>query len=531
MKKFFFDTVYGGAYDAVTGNGTVSDSTKELIFQSNVILFLAGLNSAQAPDPSITPYANSVAGFLLNHLAWAPDGPGTWYALSSRTGANAEPGGWLSPSEVYPSYALLWMYKMTGNSTYLDAARINLNYQMTHFPDGHVLRGDNLDVNYRSPERMSYYTIWQITGNQSYLDYLKKFQTATTGKVGWENADRNGTIVTLYIHGNTALDLADYILASGDKSSLDEARSLVANYAIQGHTDYSRGSDQGKDYYQKLLAMDLAMWTVTGETNYQTDAIRAYKQFVRFWDSSPPYGFWSSLEKVTKTCFSRGYPSGVDMTPPVIETKSVDPNRITARITDPSYQWLGINYTGVGVNANSVFLFYAIDGKSWLLLNMAPLGNNTYTASLPAIVQRPGHNVQYMISASDYFNNTSTLPAAPALEVVTTSGILPVTTDFSWLPLFIVILGAALAVWVGYRYADEKTPPTAAAQVRCVLPCRYWNLCQHRHFPICSTSGRYPIDDGRYYCHNCIARGFDWWYQNYGLYQKTVDVFDDNRTA
>lgn len=568
IENYFFDPVYGGAYFSVGEQGQVLNPSKDATYQTNVILFLAGVDS-EVPDPQTAKYITSAASFIVDHLYPGPYGVGTWWSSTDRSGASGVWPGWLAPSEAYMSYGLLWAYKITGNHTYLDVAKANLNYQMSHFPNGHILRADDSDITYRSPERMTYYLMWKLTGNQSYLDYLHTFVTAATGIVGWETANVSGKIVRTYIHGESVLDLVQYATASNDQSALGEARQRVAEYWLEGGNDYSNSSDSGKDYHQKLLGDDLSLWTATGNVQYRDESIRAYLDFVKFWDPNPPFGFWASLAKIQKTCFSRGYPSGVDMTPPII-TAASEGQKITATIVDPNYNWLNMTQKGIGVNPDLAYLFYSLDGQTWSgNIKMAQAGNNTYTAVVPVGVAAA--NPHYLISASDYFNNTSTVEVtAPPFTatstqtlstVHSTSILTSVTTTglgVSNLPplgfglaIAMAGAGAALAAGLGLALARRQgdlaywvpqptntmkvwaTPqptyalPPAPTPTQCTLPCRYWRVCQHRHFPICSTNTRpYPVDDDRYYCHNCIARNFDWWYHNYGRYKKTVDVFE-----
>jgi hypothetical protein len=551
VEKYIIDEMYGGAYSAVGGNGTVTDSSKDTLFQTNAILFLAGLEE-QNPDPQVRHYIDLIASFMVDHLTPGPGGPGTWYGSSDRTGTDLSPAVIFLPSEPYMSYGLLWAYKITGNQTYLSFAKINLDNVIKVFPDARVLNFAGKDISYRESYRMPYYMMWQVTGNETYLDYAKKFQASVQGRNAWETTNANGTIVKLYVHGSAILDEIQYGLLAGDSGAVNEAGQLVEQYWNQHGDDYAITPDSGRDYYQKLVSIDLALWSATGNAKYQDEARRAYFGLLQFWDPSSPYGFWASLAKQIKTCFSRGYPSLVDITAPDITIQNATWQQIRANITDPTYVSLGTVMRGIGVNPSLVYLHYSTDGATWTSLQMASLGNNLYSVNLPSGLH--AGNVQFLISASDFFNNTSTMPVTPVGGVVTSQTteitsqktvIPPVTTNFSWLPLLVLFgVGVAiLALWLGNRYAPfggilpsagplyspgaAIAPPPAASPADCVLPCRYWRVCQHRHFPICSANNRpYPVDDGRYYCHNCIARNFDWWYQNYGRYKKTVDVFE-----
>lgn len=521
IENYFFDNVYGGTYYSVDGQGRVLNPSKDVVYQTNVILFLAGVESEVA-DGQTSHYVGAAASYVVDHLQPGPHGPGTWYAATNRTGGSREWMGWLAPSETYVSYGLLWAYKITGNRTYFDVAKTNLDYQMTHFPDGRVLRDDDLDVSYRSPERMTYYLMWQLTGNQTYLNYAKAFHSVTAGMVGWETAKTNGTVTRLYLHGESILDLVQYSLVSGDQGAISESRERVAQYWAQGGNDYSNSSDHGKDYYQKLLGYDLSLWSATGEETYRAESIRAYREFVKFWDPSPPYGFWASLAKTQKTCFSRGYPAQVDMIPPLIAIDSAMFSQVTAKITDPDYQWLGMNLRGIGVDANTVELLYSINGHDWVGIPMSLSGEGIFIASLPSSLQ--GQNVQYLITASDHFNNTSRILFTPSGP--------PLVIDLQPLGfgLAIAMAGAGVAMAVGlglaltgrreYATAVWATQPASGGRL-----CRYWGVpCPHRHYRVCIGPTPEAIDQGRYYCHGCIVKNYAYWFENYQRYGKSVDL-------
>lgn len=498
IKPYLFDTVYGGAYHSLDGNGNVLDASKDVIFQANVILLLAGMNSKQMPDPDVKRYLDSSAGFIVRYLEWGPDGPGNWYLSTARNGSNPQPMTWLAPSEAYVSYALLWAYLTTGNQSYLNAAKINIDFQMENFPDGHLMtdvRGHSGDVGYRSPERLAYYTMGQVTHNSSYLEYAKTFQAANYGSNGWEHTYVNGTRVKLYLHGNAVLDEDQYALATGDPTALSEGQQLVDAYWAQGGT--------GRDYDQDRLAIDLTLWTLTSNEKYRHDALLTYQDLLKFWDPNPPFGFWSDLGKTTKTCFSRGYPL-LDLTPPVI-VADPEGQKVTAKIVDPTFQWLGLNYSGIGVNPASVYLFYSLDGHSWGgSMLMQTNGGDSYTALVPQDVA--ARNPLYLISASDYFNNTSwaeftkpptttsvavaststTTPIVIASKTSTTVPLVVAPTSSLGLAFAVIAAGlasAALVVVAGLMYRPARRPmPPAERLGHLVCRCPYWWECYRWHY-------------------------------------------------
>lgn len=500
VERYLFDPTYGGAYFSADGQGNVVNDSKNIIFQTNVILFLAGMVSTQSPDPQTKTYVDSAARFVVDHLKWGTYGPGTWIFSTDRNGSNPVqmvPGG-VAATEAYFSYGLLWAYKITGNSEYLNVARTNLDTEMRLMPDGHIQSNLPLmswDATYRSPERMTYYFMWQLTGNSSYLDYAKKVQAAILGANGWEIHDYgNGTRVKLYLHGNSVIDEIQYALVTGDQGALNESRQRVIEYTMQGHDDHATGAEQGREYHQKLLTMNLGMWTITGELQYRDAATREYQNLVKFWDPSPPYGFWTSLAKETKTCFSRGYPMA-DLTSPTIQADPTDVH-VTATITDPSWEWLGLNYTPIGVNPQTAQLFYSFDGQTWAgSLALTQAGADTYTATVPQNIA--SLNPQYLISSSDYFNNTSTFGFTKQQQIVSTATTTSGTTTtaaasgavssmgIGFVAVGIGAAGAALAVGLGFALPPGRagTGPVDAGYV--YSRCPYWGQCGSGQYPVC----------------------------------------------
>ncbi len=530
IKNHLFDKEYGGVYFSLDREGRVLNSTKYLIAQANAILFLSGLSS-QSPDPEAIQCVDSSAAFIADHLKWGHMGPGSWWAFSNRAGGGRGWMVWLAPSEAYVSYALLWAYRLTGKSRYLDIARVNLDYQISQFPEGRVLRDADSDgaldedVGYRSPERMAHYTMWQMTGEPRYLEFVRKFHEAYAGRNAWEEV-RDGGKIRTYLHGSAIVDLVQYALVSGERTAIEESLQLVEAYWRQGGNDYFRliydlvvpehpgklpsnnGADNGKDHYQKRLAMDLALWTITGDTKYQTDAVATFKNLVKFWDPEPPYGFWFSLTKEKKTCFTIGHPCLVDITPPSIRAMLINRTQVRAEIVDPDYEWLNFKLRGIGVNPDSVSLFYSVDGRDWIKVRMRRSGN-VYTASLPAHLGR--EIKRYMISASDHFNNTARVELTPSLEASFQG------PEAGLLAIGVGLFGIAIAIGFGLALSRDEHHARL---------CRYWGLpCAWRHNPLqYAHDPPEPVDKRRHYCHWCVQFNYAYWFNNYPLYGKSVDL-------
>jgi len=524
VEQYLFDNVYGGTYLSVDGAGNVLNSTKDIIFQTNVILFLAGMN-AQSPDPRVKFYVASAANWIVNHLAWGPDGPGTWDAWSNRNGSVVHRMDWLSHSEAYVSWGLLWAYRITGNSTYLQYAKTNLNYQLVGFPDGHILFSPGggpgaSDLTKRSPERMSYYSMYQLTGNRTYLDFAQKVQAAEEALNGWDPvAGVNQTTLSAGPHATAIVDEAFYALVTGNQAALNESQQLFAWYESDPLHD-------SRDDLQNFLMLDFAFWTMTHDVSFRYDALRTYKRLLQFWDPSSPYGFWADTTRTTKTCFSRGYPI-LDLTPPLIVA---DPSgqTVTATINDPPFTALDMTFNGIGVNPASVYLFYSVGGGPWSNGTlMTQTGTDTFVTTVPQNIA--SQNPAYLVSASDYFNNTSTLqftkvytgtpvsqqtttqftstqtvtsPSGPLVATPTTGSSFPV-----WL---LVIAGGLLALiliaFLFFRRPQDLAPlaywrtkaaplPPAATGVERNLycACPYWIECArvHSQCPTCTSLRQY----------------------------------------
>jgi hypothetical protein len=189
------------------------------------------------------------------------------------------------------------------------------------------------------------------------------------------------------------LDEIQYTLITNDTTALSESRQLMEAFWTQGGTR--------REYYQARIAMDLGLWTITQEAKYRDDAMREYGYLLEFWDPSTLYGFWAGLDRMTKICFTMGYPL-LDITAPAIDADA-EGRRISAKIIDPNYQWLDLTHRGIEVNPSSVYLFYSLDGQNWTgSMRMQTEGGDTYTVLVPEDVA--ARNPLYLISASDYFN-------------------------------------------------------------------------------------------------------------------------------
>jgi hypothetical protein len=407
LKEYIFDHEYGGVFLTIGPNGSIVDPRKFFIAQSNVVLFLKGMDS-QSPDDSI-----------LKNLKWGHMGSGTWYGFTNRTGGNVTWLVWPPPSESYVSYGLLEAYQYTGNKAYFNAAKANLDHQLTFFPDGHVFTDNNTDrtydtdVGYRFPERIGHLKMWTITGQEKYKNFAISFQEAYNGFHAREYVIENGEMKTLYLHGISVIDVICYSYILNDKDAIDMGIALRSRYWLQiGNDSYVRtdgqGADNGRDYYQKRLMMDLILWSMTSNQSYQRGAIESYHHLLRFWDESPPNGFWFSLAKIEKTCFSIGYPALIDMTAPILEESNITQSPtfstiFTLDVFDPNYQWLDFDLKGIGVNENQSYLYYKPQDKTVWVREEFSLENNKLSA--PTDPYPPETKIDYFFSLSDNFDN------------------------------------------------------------------------------------------------------------------------------
>lgn len=430
LNQYVRDFSRGGYYNWVDSKGKIVNTDKYSLFQANVILWIAGIES-QVPLNANIEMIRSGADFIITNMKGLPRG--TWLANTDRDGEKGKPFFWSPAVESYISYALLQAYRLAQDKRYLEVAKENLDYYMRQRPDAKVAGG------FRFPEHMGFLEMFFIKGEKAYKDYSRKFYLSWRDIHALDEKIQEGKKIR-WIHGTATLDLLLYGYYANDEEAYNEGSLRAEQYRLQYHDDSypsekeeMERADNGRDYYDKRLAMDLIQWTKTSDEMYKHDAIKTWKDILRFWDGEPPYGFWSSLDKKRKTCFGISQPAILlDLTPPEIISVSHEQTpfysiRIVASLRDPDYNWMDHNLRGIGLNPDSVFLNYSRDGKNWKVIRMRKIRSEqgdimfkpdirtnaehpvTFVATIPFIV--PGSNFYFGIEARDYFNNrTSTKP-------------------------------------------------------------------------------------------------------------------------
>ena len=120
------------------------------------------------------------------------------------------------------------------------------------------------------------------------------------------------------------------------------------------------------------------------------------------------YGFWYSLVKIEKGCFSIGFPALIDMTPPILREHSINQlptfsTSFTLDVYDPDYQWLDFILKGIGVNEKKSYVYYkASNEEFWSRKSFLLEGEKITTVINP---YPPGTIIDYYFSLSDNFDN------------------------------------------------------------------------------------------------------------------------------
>lgn len=358
IETFVLDKKNGGYNYWVEKDGSVKDSKKYSIFQANIILWLGGLES-QKPDQKNKELITKAADYLVKHLY---KGKGEWLEFDTSNHRTKQDFFWNPRNETYIAYALLQAYRITQNRQYLRVAQETTQAQRDIYPDGEIRAdyGDMQDIGYRFPEHLGHLQEYRETKNKAALEYATLFDEKYRGRLGKELLSADGK--TYYYHGMATLAQLIYgYLTQNPKAYEDGSRGRETYWSAQHndghHFDTSKpgeSSDNGRDYHDKRLAMDLVEWTQQNNEDFRDDALETWEQVKSFWDPEKPYGFLINTEEGRKTCFTIGMPMMLmDLTPPVIQTvldtKTGFWNhqlRVTTR--DPEYIWNDIQLRGIG---------------------------------------------------------------------------------------------------------------------------------------------------------------------------------------
>lgn len=356
----------GGFSFWVNKDGTTVDARKFSLFQANIILWLGGLNS-QHPDQENLELIRSAADYLVDHLYL---GSGKWARLFDPTTEKLESFFWNPRNEVYIAYALMTAYEHTQDSRYLVPALETTKRQRTLNPTGVLLDdyGTAQDIGFRFPEHTAHLKEYRITGNEDALAYAHLFDETYRNRYAKETqTDAVGDPLTYY-HGIAILDKLVFAYLTQSSDAYEEATTLRHAYWYMGHDDakmfdtdaLGEISDNGRDYYDKRLAMDVVEWSHTATKDFADDAIQQWANILRFWDYAEPFGFYTNTSQERKTCFSIGQPALLmDLTAPTVlsievETKAFLNHQVNVVVSDPWYQWNELNLRGIGIEESGL---------------------------------------------------------------------------------------------------------------------------------------------------------------------------------
>jgi|GEM_PF-5264929 len=359
LTRFVLDPEEGGFYYWVDKDGLVQDDRKYSLFQSNIILWFGGLQS-QHPDPKNIKMIENAADYLVDHLY---KGNGEWFEYDTRNHRGVLDFFWNPRSESYISFALLQAYRLTDNERYLKAATETNAVQRRKWPEGRIysLVNPSQEIGQRFPEHMGQYEEYLLTGNQDAIDYVRLYDETHRGTYGKEILSQEADI--FYSHGMAVVDKLLYGYQDKNGAAYNEGSEGRNTYWSMRHDDAKsfnpeipgESSDNGRDYYDKRLAMDLIEWSKRGVEVYQDDAVDMWNEVKRFWDDKFPYGFEVNTIDNRKTCFSIGVSQYLmDLLGPEVvtyqnETKGLFNHQLKITFVDPDYTWNDITLRGIGV--------------------------------------------------------------------------------------------------------------------------------------------------------------------------------------
>lgn len=366
-RRFIADHVLdedGGFSFWVNRDGSIVDKRKLSMFQANIILWIGGIHS-QDPRAEDVILIRSAADYLLEYLY---GGDGHWFESYNPENKRRTEFFWNPRSETYIAYALFEAYRVIGDERYKKVAEETTANARKFMRAGRLYRQSNSeeDIGFRFPEHMGFFQEYQTTGNITALNTVEQFDTVYRGIFARESY---GDIYGFheYYHGTAILDKLLYAYLAKNTDAFKEGSELRERYLEVGHDDakvfdddnLGEVSDNGRDYYDKVLAMSLVEWSNDDVEDFRNDALNAWEQILRFWDYQDPKGFYINTKQLRKTCFSIGQPGLLlDITRPEIivvedEIKSLWNHQLRVVIQDPKYNWNDHELRGIGLNENT----------------------------------------------------------------------------------------------------------------------------------------------------------------------------------
>lgn len=365
INQYARDYQNGGFYYWVNSDGSIKDSKKMSLFQANIILWAGGLES-QSPDPKNIEIVKSAADYLIRYLY---RGNGEWYEYDSVDHITKQDFYWNPRSEGYISFGLFQAYRLTKTRRYLQLAIETNKALRIKNPDGRIFADwdRSKDIGFRFPEHMAQYEEYKLTNNLEALDYARSIDRTYKENFAKEylTPEQGGGS---YYHGTAVLDNLLFSFVDKNPQTFAIAEQGREYYWNAPHNDSMKfnteipgeSADNGRDYYDKRMAMDLISWSQTSLIDFQEDARDMWNELKRFWDYSKPYGFFINQERDRKTCFSIGIPQFLmDLTAPKViayTNKSLPffNHQVELVMSDDQYMWNDIELKGIGLDAPTV---------------------------------------------------------------------------------------------------------------------------------------------------------------------------------
>lgn len=380
VEKFVLDQKNGGYNYWVERDGSVRDSKKYSIFQANMILWLGGIQSQKSDQKNIVMIKRA-ADYLVKYLY---KGNGEWLEFDSANHRTKQEFFWNPRTETYIAYALFQAYRITDTKSYLRVAIETTKAQREKFPQAVIYADydEKLDIGYRFPEHLGQYQEFRMTREPAALAYAQLYDMNYRGRFAKELLTPDGK--SYYYHGMATLAQLIYGYVAPDDAAFGAGSIGRESYWSTQHDDGQHfdplkpgeSSDNGRDYYDKRIAMDLVEWSKRNDDEYRHDALDTWETVKSFWDQSAPYGFLVNTSEDRKTCFTIGMPMMLmDLTPPkVVEYRDVQTDfwnhQLTVTLNDPEYKWNDIKFRGIGMDPTQLkfhtpwgFIYGPLDAK------------------------------------------------------------------------------------------------------------------------------------------------------------------------